>query len=112
MIQMNNGMSQRPTQNDREDRAELLRGCGVIEDALNQDAGKLTSAPMPRQLTEHPVQPDRLLASVRSASTMVRDCAWINWTMRLTAPQTQSVTLGLRSVNLGNVRSGPFSRFG
>ena len=104
--------SQRLSQDDKEDRVELIRGYTEIESRLRQDEEKLINAQTPRPLIEELIRHEQLFPRVKSASTMARDCAGINRVVKIAATQTQTVNLCPKSMNLQNLRSNLFGKFG
>ena len=90
--------SQRLSQDDKEDRVELIRGYTEIESRLRQDEEKLINAQTPRPLIEELIRHEQLFPRVKSASTMARDCAGINRVVKIAATQTQTVNLCPKAV--------------
>lgn len=91
---------------------ELIRGYTEIETRLRQDEEKLINAPTPRPLIDELMRHEQLFPHVKSASTMARDCAGINRVVKIAATQTQTVNLCPKSMNLQNLRSNLFGKFG
>lgn len=100
------------SQEEREPTMELLRGYEEAAAQLRENEEALINTASVRPLTEALQKHEELFKSVKTASTMVRDCAGVNRIVKLTAQQTQSVNLCPRSMNLQNVRSNLFAKYG
>lgn len=99
-------------QEEKEPTLELLREYEEQVAKLIENEEALINSTSVRPFIDALQKHEELFKSVKTASTMVRDCAGVNRIVKMAAQQTQCVNLCPKSMNLQNVRSNLFARYG